>query len=324
VSPRAEGTVALTFTRWRDVSLVTRTKPSRSARSARFLFIALVAVLVGSAAPAFASLPDTSSPELRLLRTIRTSPFAGSSISMRDAEGSAFVPRDNSLWLADDNGRAVYEIDPVTGTLKRKIGASAFGSATRFGGGSQAGTDRTRDFESMAYDEANDVLYVFSGPCCSASVLPTVFRLTRGSGGKLQVESFQPLGSGANYTGAGWNSKDGKLYVGVARKLRSYNYVTNTAGPIFRVPDLAGITGMDFSSNGADLYVTTNAEKLRRVDWTSKRLVAGWTFDLTPFDVRDSRAVELINDQFYVLDGFDGRPSGDPLRHAVFVFGVLP
>ncbi|MGH2679805.1 MAG: hypothetical protein ACRDG8_04885, partial [Actinomycetota bacterium] len=67
-----------------------------------------VTMLVVSAAPSYASLPATSSPELQLLRTIRTSPFAGSSISMRDAEGSAFVPRDNSLWLADDNGRAVY------------------------------------------------------------------------------------------------------------------------------------------------------------------------------------------------------------------------
>jgi hypothetical protein len=298
-----------------------RPERRRSARPIRLLAGA-VTILVVSATPAFASLPATSSPELQLLRTIRTSPFAGSSISMRDAEGNAFVPRDNSLWLADDNGRAVYEVDPITGTLKRKIGASAFGSATRFGGGPQAGTDRTRDFESMAYDEANDVLYVFSGPCCSASVLPTAFRLRRGTGGMFRVESFQPLGSGANYTGAGWNGGDGKLYVGVARRLRSYDYVTNTAGPIFRVPDLAGITGMDFSSNGRDLYVTTSAEKLRRVDWGSRRLVAGWTFDLRPFDVRDSRAVELINDQFYVLDGYDGRPSGDPLRHAVFVFGV--
>src|SRR5918992_1813302 len=293
----------------------------RSAGPVRFLAVAAT-MLVVSAAPSYASLPDTSSPELQLLRTIRTSPFAGSSISMRDVEGSAFVPRDNSLWLADDNGRAVYEIDPNAGTLKRKLGASAFASAARFGGGPVAGTDRTRDFESMAYDEANDVLYVFSGPCCSASVLPTVFRLMRGSGGRLQVESFQPLASGANYTGAGWNGGDGKLYVGVARRLRSYDYVTNTAGPIFRVPDLAGITGIDFSSNGRDLYVTTSAEKLRRVDWGSRRLVAGWTFDLGPFDVRDSRAVELINDQLYVLDGSDGRPSGHPLRHAVFVFGV--
>jgi hypothetical protein len=285
---------------------------------------ASVAVLVGSAAPAVASLPDTSSPELRLVRTIRTTPFAGSSTSMRDGEGSAFVPRDNSLWLADDNGRAVYEIDPISGSLKQKIGGSAFESATMFGGGSQAGTDRTRDLESMAYDEANDILYAFSGPCCSGSVLPTAFRLMRGTSGKFHVESFQPLASGANYTAAGWNRSDGKLYVGVARQLRSYNYVTNTAGPTFRVPDLAGITGMYFSSNGADLFVTTSAEKLHRVNWAIKRLVAGWTFDLTAFQVRDSRAVELINDQFYVLDGVDGRPRGDPLRYAVFVFNVLP
>lgn len=288
------------------------------------MLAASVAFLVGSAAPAFASLPDTTSPELRLARTIRTTPFVGSSTSMRDSEGSAFVPRDNSLWLADDNGRAVYEIDPVSGALKQKISGSTFESATKLGGGSQAGMDRTRDFESMAYDEASDILYVFSGPCCSGSVLPTAFRLMRGANGRFQVESFQPLGSGANYTAAGWNRADRKLYVGVARQLRSYDYVTNTAGPTFRVPNLAGIIGMYFSSNGADLFVTTNAEKLHRVNWASKRLVAGWTFDLTPFQVRDSRAVELINDRFYVLDGVDGRPKGDPLRYGVFVFNVLP
>jgi hypothetical protein len=294
----------------------------RSARSIRFLSVAIT-ILVVSAAPAFASLPDTSSPELKLLRTIRTSPFVGSSISMKDAEGSAFVPSDNSLWLADDNGRAVYEINPITGALKQKIGQAAFESATKYGGGSQAGTNRPRDIESMAYDGAHDTLYVFSGSCCSSSVLPTAFRLMRNTSGVFKVESYQPLGSGTNYTASGWNRADGKIYVGKGARLRTYAYVTNTAGPIFKVPNLSGILGMAFSPNGADLYVTTNAEKLRRVNWASKTLVAGWTFDLTPFDVRDSRAVELINDQFYVLDGYDGRPSGDPLRHAVFVFGVL-
>lgn len=282
----------------------------------------LLGFLLFSAGPALAFLPTSADPALQLERTIRTSPFVGSSISMRDAEGSAFVPRDNSLWLADDNGRAIYEVNPVTGSLKRRISASSFESAKRFGGGATAGVDRVRDFESLAYDEANDVLYVFSGPCCSSSVLPTAFRLLRGGGGALQVDSYQPLGSGANYTGAGWNNADGKTYVGVGAKLRSYDFVTNTAGPIFKVPNLSGITGMDFSSG--DLYVTTNAEKLRRVDWASKTLVAGWTFDLTPFQVRDSRAVDLIDDRFYVLDGYDGRSNGDPLRHAVFVFDVLP
>jgi hypothetical protein len=297
--------------------------PSRRARPARFLVGATVVALLASAAPASASLPVTSSPELKLVRTIRTSPFVGSSISIKDGEGSAFVPRDNSLWLADDNGRAVYEVNPTTGALKQKIDQSAFAAATKFGGGSQAGADRTRDLEAMAYDEANDILYAFSGPCCSSSVLPTAFRLIR-TGGTFKVESFQPLGSGADYTAAGWNRADGKVYVGVGGQIRSYNYVTNTASSTFRVTDLIGILGMTFSADGLDMYVVTNAEKLRRVDWATKKLVAGWTFDLTGFKVKDSRAVELINDQFYVLDGYDGRSSGDPLKHAVFVFDVLP
>lgn len=295
----------------------------RSKRAVGLLVVGLAVVLVGGAAPASASLPATSSPELRLSRTIRTSPFIGSSISVRDIEGSAFVPSDNSLWLADDNGRAVYEVNPTTGALKRKIDRDAFENAPMFGGGPSAGTNRTRDFESMAYDQASDRLYVFSGPCCSGSVLPTVFRLTRTSG-VFRVESYQPLGSGANYTAAGWNGANGRLYVAKGAQLRSYHYETNAPGPPFRVSGLSGILGMAFSAGGADLYVTTAAEKLRRVAWASKSLVAGWTFDLTPFQVRDSRAVELISDQFHVVDGYDGRPSGDPLRHAVFVFDVLP
>ena len=61
-----------------------------------------------------------------------------------------------------------------------------------------AGTDRTNDFEAIAYDRANDVLYVFSGNCCTSSILPTAFRLTRQSG-QFQVESYQPLPTGADY-----------------------------------------------------------------------------------------------------------------------------
>ena len=291
---------------------------SRGTRPARFLFVTLVAVLVGSAEPALAA-------QLELDRTIRTTPFVGSTLVMKDIEGTAYVPQDDSLWLSDDNGRALFEIDPTTGALKRKIGRVKFEAATQLGGGPVAGTWRTRDFESVAYDEATDSLYVFSGPCCTASVLPTAFRLKRsGKNGTFKVESYQPLAAGANYTGAGWNSADGKVYVAKGAVLRSYNYVTNTASAGFKIPLLTGITGVDFSSNGADMYVSTNAETLRRVDWASKTLVAGWTFDLTPFQVRDARAVELIDDQFYAPDGYDGRPLGDPLRYAVFVFNILP
>jgi hypothetical protein len=298
--------------------VVRSTDRSRDSILARFLLVTSVAVLLGSAVPAYAE-------QIQLVRTIRTTPFVGSTLVTHDVEGSAYVPRDGSLWISDDNGRAVFEINPTTGALKRKIGRAAFEAAKKVGGASLAGTYRTRDFESMAYDEATDSLYVFSGPCCTASVQPTAFRLKRsGKSGVFKVESYQPLAATANYTGAGWNSADGKVYVGKGAVLRSYDYVSNTASPTFKIPQLTGITGMDFSSDGADLYVSTNAETLRRVNWGTRTLVAGWTFDLTPFEVRDSRAVELINGQFYVLDGYDGRPLGDPLRYAIFVFSLLP
>ncbi|MDQ4107611.1 MAG: PKD domain-containing protein [Actinomycetota bacterium] len=297
-----------------------RTDRRLRGKRARLLFPALFGLLVWSTAPAFA-LPQTSTPTLELDRTIQTTPFVGTAVSMKDHEGSAFVPSDNSLWLSDDNANAIYEIDPTTGALKRTINRAAFNNAPKFGGGPIAGTNRTDDFESLAYDEANDQLFLFAGPCCTSTVLPTAFRLTR-QGGSLEVESYQPLAAGANYTSSAWNSADQAVYVGVARRLHTYHYETNTVGPTFRVPDLAGILGMVFSPNGADLFVVTNAEALKRVDWATKTLVPGWTFDLTPFDVRDSRGVELIDDQLYVSDGADSRPAG-PLKFAVFVFSVL-
>src|SRR5215203_290678 len=276
--------------------------------------LAVAAILV----PAHAAFAAT----LKFDRTIQTSPFVGSSVSMGDNEGSAFVASDNSLWLADDGKKKIYEVDAATGALKRTIARSAFNEAPRFGGGSVAGTERTNDFESIAYDRANDVLYVFSGKCCTSSILPTAFRLTRQSG-QFQVESYQPLPTGSDYTGAAWSPTDGTIYVGKGRDIRSFDYASGTASPSFRVSGVRGITGMDFSPDGADLFVTVNSEKMIRINWSTRTVVSGWTFDLTPFGIRDSRAVAKIGNQFFVSDGYDSRPTGDPLRHAVFVLDAV-
>ncbi|MGH2680241.1 MAG: hypothetical protein ACRDG8_07125 [Actinomycetota bacterium] len=262
-----------------------------------------------------------AAPRLDRLRAIRTTPFVNRNVSMRDNEGSAYVPRDRSLWLADDNGRAVYEVDPATGRLKRVIGRKAFEAARRAGGGRRAGVNRAIDFESIAYDRARDSLYVFSGSCCASSSRPTVFRLGR-IRGRLRVVSYQPLPGNARFDGAGWNSANGKIYVAHGRDLRSYRYQTNALGRPFRVPGLGGITGMGFTPKGASLFVTTHEEKLRRVRWSTKRLVSGWTFDLGRFGIDDSRAVELIRSRYYVSDGADALSNADPLKYAVHVFRV--
>jgi PKD repeat protein len=255
---------------------------------------------------------------------------------MSDSEGSAFVrnvaARPNlggtdSLWLADDNSRSVWEINPYTGVLKSRIAAAdwaatgQFSAATGTGTGPLAVTANFDDIESIAYDSVSDTLYVFSGTCCTSSVKSTAFRLKRQFDGSFRPESWQPL---ANYdfTGAAWNPADGLLYVGVNSTLRTYNYASNAASPTFTITGVSGILGLSFSDSGADLFVTTSNIRLIRVTWATKTVLPGWSFDLSSFSVLDSRAVELINDQFYVNDGYDGRSSSDPLNHAVFVFGV--
>lgn len=293
-------------------------------------FFGAVGLLVVSVLPAMGALPSGANPVLSLVRTIRTTPFVGTTISTKDAEGTAYVPSDNSLWLVGDNERSAYETDPYTGALKRVVDRAAFEAAPQFGGGPAAGPNRSGDLESLAYDVDSDTLYAFSGTCCTSTTLPTAFRLTRDPvTGLFGVDSYQPLPSGADYTGAAWNSVEDKLYVGKGRNLRTYDYPTNTSGPTFRIPQVSGILGLDFSSDGADLMVVTSAEKMFRVSWQSKRILSGWSFDLVPFGVRDSRAVTVLPnqdpslfDQLYVYDGYDGRPAGDPLRYAVSVFDV--
>jgi len=292
--------------------------PKRSSRGPAVVGSALVVAVLWVAASAGAAL---ASPSLQLARTIHTSPFDGSSVSVKDAEGSAYVPQDNSIWLADDNGRAIYEVNASTGAWKRTISGPSFEATPRFGGGPAAGGDRDRDIESMAYDASTDRLYVFSGKCCDTSVLPTAFRLSRVSG-NFQLDSYQPLPTGSDFTASAWSPTDNKVYVGVRKELRTYDFETNVVGPIFRVPNLFGILGLGFSPNGADLWVARHDAVVSRVDWSSKTLVAGWTFTVSSFGLRDSRAVELINGQLYVLDGYDGRSKGDPLRHALYVFNV--
>src|SRR5215212_2863632 len=321
----------------RDMVVYMRTAsvPGSAARSrttrAFAASVALGALLVVlTPHTVFGALPTTSTPVLTLTRTIRTTPFVGTTTSTKDAEGTAFVARDNSLWLVGDNGRSAYEIDPYTGVLKRIISRSVFEAAPVFGGTRLAGSARSGDLESLAYDDAKDTLYAFSGNCCTTSALPTAFRLTRSPlSGDLEMDSYQPLPLTADYTGSAWSPLEGKVYVGKAGKFRTYDYITNTSGPEFRVAGVSGIHGLDFTADGRDLMIVTGEQRMIRIDWATKKIVTGWDFDLTQFGVMDGRGVEVVpnqtdsgRDDLYVYDGYDDRATGDPLRYAVFVFEV--
>ena len=283
-----------------------------------FVLTAVALTGIGLAPPATASLPP--SPTVTLNRTVRTNPFAGSDVLARDHEGSAYVAEDNSLWLADDDGRSVYEVNPQTGALKRWIRGKQFSAVLELGGGPRATTARTDDIQAIAYDAARDALYVFSGTCCVPGLLPTVFRLTR-SAGRLELDSYQALPV-TEVAAAGWNPGDGKVYIGADSTIQTYTWAGNTVGPGFGIPGVSSIYGLDFTDDGKDLFVARPPATITRVDWASKTKVPGWELDLTPYGVLDARASELLGDQLWVSDGFDFRPAGDPLSHALFVFDV--
>jgi Fibronectin type III domain len=251
---------------------------------------------------------------LELHRVISTTPFANSSVSLEDGEGMAYIPANNTLWLGEDQTDAIYEVDRTSGNLLSVITQSDLANAVRLGGTTLAGPDRAEDIEALAYDAAHDILYVFSTDCCPNP--PTAFRLVRSSPTQpFQVETYQPLTSGFDFTGAAFHPTEG-LYVSGSGDIRPYNYVTNTLGPPVALDDLVSgtIFGMGFSADGHDLWIVTSADKVYHLDWATKTVVPGHVFDLIPHGITDARAVDFINGQLYVLDGAE--------QHQVFVFNV--
>jgi hypothetical protein len=286
--------------------------------------VLLGSILVSSAAEAAAQeLTSTPDPQLSLDHLIETSPFTGSTTRVFDNEGSAYVPVDDALWMADDQGDALFEVDRTTGELRRRIPQSAFAAAPRVGTGAAAGPLRNEDLEALAYDANADVLYAFSGstPSAAGPSEPTVYRLARGVDDRLQVQSWRAVATES--AAAGWRLADGLTYVGNRSTIRSFDYATNTFGAPFSVSGLARILGLDFDDASGDLLAVTNRERLFRASMTTHALVEGWNgIDLTGLGLLDTRAVEVIGEQLLVTDGFDLRENTDPMQHAVFVLGV--
>jgi hypothetical protein len=244
---------------------------------------------------------------LQVNRVIATTPFVNSTVSIQDGEGMAYVPITDSLWIADDTADRIFEVERVTGMLLSHIQKSSLALAVEFEGTTLAGVSRAADLESLAYDPVNDVLYAFSTDCCPSP--PTVFRLVRSSAGQpFRAETYRALPSGfrpgAAFSGAAFHPTEG-LYVAGGLEIRPYDYVTNTLGePVAIDPQVTGtIFGMGFSLDGDELWVVTSADKVYRIDWASKRLVAGQAFDLLEFGITDGRALEVIDNQLYVVDG---------------------
>jgi hypothetical protein len=296
-----------------------RRRRGRALRAGAAAVAILVTAVLAPSAPVRA-IPATSSPGLELAKVVRTSPFAGSHRSVLDNEGSAYVPRDRALWIVDDDGKKLLAVDTRSGHLRRSLDKHDLAGVREKGGRHRAGQNRVGDLEAVAYDRKQDQLFVFSGSS-SLNAKPAAFRLER-KRGKLRLDSYQSLPLGSDFTAAAWNPADKELYVGLNQMIWTYQYKSNKVGSPVTVPGLTGVMGMTFTRDGAGLLVARYPATVSLIDWASRSVVPGWSFDLSPWGVLDARAVELVKGRLWVSDGYDLRAPGDPLDHALFVFDI--
>jgi DNA-binding beta-propeller fold protein YncE len=87
---------------------------------------------------------------------------------MGDNEGSSFVPSGNSLWLADDGKKRIYELDPATGALKRTIARRVFDEARSSRSGqfpvdSYQPLSSGADYTAAAWSPTDEKVYLGKG-----------------------------------------------------------------------------------------------------------------------------------------------------------------
>ncbi len=288
--------------------------------------VVLVPWCVGAPTVSSAAIPIVANPTLLSFRRLVTNPFPGGvTTPVGDAEGLAFDPVRNTLWLADDTLGQALEIDYATGQLRTVVSANQFAAVPAYGVGPVAGPDRIGDNEGLAYDADADTMYMFSGPCCSAHPhLPAAYRFMRKSpGGPLLPESYQPIGDPVHdFSGAA--VLNGKIYVSGSKALYTYDYPSDAvSGPVADLPFVSGtVTGLGFSPDGHDLWLTNTSNDLWRLSVPGFTPVPHYYWsDLRPWGIRDGRAVEVVGDQLVIADGYDSYGSTNPDRHAIHVLG---
>ncbi|MFT7649704.1 MAG: PKD repeat protein, partial [Candidatus Poriferisodalaceae bacterium] len=280
---------------------------------------AVFAVAVLAAPVTAGAFPIVTNPTPIQVGSIATAPFVNSTMVPSDLEGSAYIESTGRLWLADDNAAKLYEVDVATGNLLSVIEEPDFAAAPQFGGSAPATLARTDDLEALAYLPQTNELFAFAGSCCGTDGnLPTVFRLVS-SGQTFVVDSHQELPAASDFSGAAGHPTEG-LWVGQEKLIRPYDYATNTLGPAIALPITGKILGLDFTPDGLDLFVTSSTERLYRFNWATKSLVPGYDFDLTAFNILDSRPVSVVGNQIFVGDGYDGYGESDPLKYQIHIF----
>lgn len=229
-----------------------------------------------------------------------------------DGESLAYVPEDDTFWIADDDRRSIYEVERLTGAYRSEIALSTILEALPDAGQCDDGDgDPTtvcsyvEEFELLAYDPDGGALYVVNTVNTSPPDRPAIFRLTKGAcAGCFTPESWQPLDVGPLYSSL--VVVEGELFLALRNRLYAYDYATNrpatvdTNGdslpPAYEAPNRM----MALSFDGTFMWILTSQRVLYQVEWATR--TQRGTSDLGAFNFADPRGLEIVRDTIYVLE----------------------
>ena len=222
--------------------------------------------------------------------TIKRSP---SDTNLKDIEAISYIASDNSLWVADDAKKQIYRVNLNSQRAEEVIGGFN-------------GIKRGSDIKAIAYDNINDILYVF------ARRNKTVFKLTRESGGAFSVVEHKRLNKAIH----GAVFINNRLFVSYYGLIKEYTYETNQIShqSIFR--SRKSIHDMAYSDD--ILWIITSDNRLHQIDFNTMTIVQ--STDMGTKGLVSARGVEVVRDKLYVADGAD-RIGGD-LEHAIYIFDI--
>lgn len=248
-------------------------------------------------------------------------------VGLKDAESLLYVPINNSLWIADDNAHKVYEMDFSSKEVKAIYTATMLKAFS--------GVTQLNDIESIVYDDISDTLYIFVG---SSSSQPAIFRLTR----KHHTDSFvfgdnDPRTLDFRLLNNEYQAVqfvEGEMIIASGYNLFAYDFKTDKKSSVrFTSSGTHGkIYGMAYDGSGS-VWLVTSKNYLLKVDWSSKKLVA--TYQMADKDsietyngIYDTRGLEIINDEVYILEGMNQvgskrateAPYGNALKNSIHIY----
>jgi len=241
-------------------------------------------------------------------------------LNISDGESLQYVAPNNSMWITDDDSHHLFELDLATKEVKSVFDDRDFGTfAPDIEDYCHNGIGIC-DIESIAYDDNNDTLYVFSGDASSTSA---IFKLTRNSSDEnFTISDYRKFAPDDEYPGAVF--ADGEFLVSTNKDIYKYDFNTNqTVGSsLYHLNEGGYILGLAYKNS--TMYMLTSKRELLEVDWQTKELKN--KYNMRDNGVCDPRGVEVINNKLYILEGVNTMgsdiiaPQGHALKNAIHIY----